>query len=142
MTLKIKSAAVAAAAVFVAASCYIPSASAQTAPAAPSTPQQQGAPATGAVKSLDQHKLKSFAVAYLQVDKIKRQYEPELAKAKDSTERQKIQTEANQKMVAAVNQVDDMNVQEYSSILESAQKNPALAKQLTNEIQKTAQSGN
>lgn len=141
MTMKIKPTAIAAAAALVAASCSVPAALAQTAPAAPSAPQQNMQPKGMPQQTLDQHKLKSFAVAYLQVDKIKRRYQPELAKAKNNTERQKIQTEASQKMVAAVNKVDDMNVQEYSSILESAQKNPKLAKELTDEIKKTAQSG-
>jgi len=135
-----KSAAIAAAA-FAAACLSAPAALAQSAPATPTAPQPS-APSSSGAQKLDQHKLKSFAVAYLQVDKIKQQYQPQLAKATDTAEKQKIQTEASKKMVAAVNQVDDMNVQEYSSILESAQSDPKLAKQLTDEIQKTAKSGN
>ncbi len=135
MSIQLKTTAITAAAVLAAACGFAPAAMAQSAPKAPSMSTQQ-APA-----KLDQKKLKSFAVAYLQVDKIKRQYQPKLQGAGNKAERQKIRTEASQKMVAAVNGVHDMNVQEYSSILASAQKNPDLAKKLSQEIQKTAKTG-
>ncbi|HET7412522.1 MAG TPA: DUF4168 domain-containing protein [Pararhizobium sp.] len=114
----------------------VPAAMAQT--AAPKTPAMSP---DSAPKKLDEHKLKSFAVAYLQVDKINRQYQSKIAKAGSQAEKQKIQSEASQKMAAAVNDVDDMSVQEYSRIITSAQRNPSLAKQLTDEIQKVAKSG-
>lgn len=136
MTIKLKSTVFAAAAAAAAAG-IAPAALAQSQPAAKAPPASaQPAPAR-----LDGKKLKSFAVAYLQVDKIKREYQPRLQNAGSTAERQKIQTEASQKMVSAVNGVDDMNVQEYSSILASAQQDPKLAKKLTDEIRKTAKSG-
>lgn len=136
MISKQKSVAVAAVAGLAMSFGLAPAAMAQSA-----APQTQAMSPDAAPKKLDEHKLKSFAVAYLQVDKIKRQYQPKLAGAGSTSEKQQIQTEASKKMVAAVNDVDDMDVQEYSHILASAQKNPALAKQLTDEIQKTAKSG-
>lgn len=119
---------------------------AAAAPAALAQETQQQAPAPGVTApapttNLDEGKLKSFAVAYLQVDKIKKEYEPQIQQAKSDTEKEKIRTEASQKMVDAVNAVDGMTVQEYSSILASAQANPDLAQKLTNEINKTAASG-
>lgn len=87
---------------------------------------------------LDGKKLKSFAVAYLQVDKIKREYQPQLAQAKSDSDKEKIRTEASQKMVEAVNHVEGMSVQEYSAILASAQADPDVAQKLTTEINKQA----
>ncbi len=134
MTTKLKSTAVATAIAVAAAGTVAPAAMAQAAPKSPPA-ATQSAPA-----NLDRNKLKSFAVAYLEVDKIKRQYQPKLQKAGNEAEQQKIKSEASQKMVSAVNGVKGMNVQEYSSILASAQKDPKLAKQLTTEIEKTAKS--
>lgn len=137
MTIMQKTTAFAAAAGLAVSFAAVPAAMAQT---APSTSSQSMAPGSSS-PDLDKHKLKSFAVAYLQVDKIKREYQPKLAKAGSKSEKDKIQTEASHKMVAAVNDVDDMNVREYSKILASAQKDPNLAKQLSAEINKTAKSG-
>ena len=117
---------------------------AAAAPAALAQDAQQQAPGVTApapATNLDEGKLKSFAVAYLQVDEIKKQYEPQIQQAKSDTEKEKIRTEASQKMVEAVNAVDGMTVQEYSSILASAQADPGLAQKLTNEINKTAGQG-
>lgn len=101
-------------------------------------PSAPGVTAPAPATNLDDTKLKSFAVAYLQVDKIKQQYEPQIQKAASDTDKEKIRTEASKKMVDAVNAVDGMSVQEYSAILASAQANPDLAKKLTNSINEAA----
>lgn len=134
MNIELKSTALAAVSILAVICSAAPAAMAQSAQKAPKNS------AESAPVKLDQQKLKSFAVAYLQVDRIKRQYQPKLQKATSAAEQQKIKTEASQKMVAAVNGVDGMTVQEYSSILASAQSDPKLAKQLTEEIKQTANS--
>lgn len=114
---------------------------AAAAPAALAQETQQQAPGVTApapTTNLDDGKLKSFAVAYLQVDKIKKQYEPQIQKAGSDTAKEKIRTEASKKMMDAVNSVQGMSVQEYSSILASAQANPGLAQKLSDKINETA----
>lgn len=97
----------------------------ETAPAQPSveTPQPS--------QDYSDETLRSFAVAFLQVDEINRQYTPRLQEATTPEEQQQIQQEASQEMVNAVEGAEGITIQEYTSIMQAAQADPELAQTLT-----------
>jgi hypothetical protein len=78
--------------------------------------------------------LRSFAVAFLEVDAINKAYTPKLQQAATPEEQQQIQEEASQEMVNAVEGSDGISVQEYTSIMQAAQADPELAQKLTDYI--------
>ncbi|MCZ4092928.1 DUF4168 domain-containing protein [Sinorhizobium psoraleae] len=109
----------------------------QTQPQAQQTQPMQGQPdSTGAAVS-DQ-KIEAFAVAYLQVDKVRQEYSAKIEATPDEAAKQKLQTEASQQMVQAVEASPDISVEEYTSILTAAQNDPALAKKVQEKIQTSA----
>lgn len=77
--------------------------------------------------------LRSFATAFLQVDEVNREYTPRLQEATTPEEQEQIQAEASQQMVSIVEE-SDVTVQEYTSIMQAAQADPALAEKLTQYI--------
>ncbi|VVT18334.1 conserved hypothetical protein [Rhizobium sp. EC-SD404] len=77
--------------------------------------------------------LRSFATAFLQVDEVNREYTPRLQEATTPEEQEQIQAEASQQMVSIV-EGSDVTVQEYTSIMQAAQADPALAEKLTQYI--------
>jgi hypothetical protein len=79
-------------------------------------------------------KLKSFAVAYLEVDKITKEYLPKLKQAKDETAQQKVREEAGAKMLKAVQDSGGISVNEYNQIAQTAQTDPDLANKITGYI--------
>ena len=89
-----------AAAAAVAAGVGTVAAMAQEAAPQQTAPQQQVPAPTG--QQFDDTKLRSFAVAYLEVSKVAQTYQPQLQAAKDPQEQQRIQTEAASGMVKAV----------------------------------------
>lgn len=113
---------------------------AQTAPAAPETAVPLPAPTEAA--PVDEQKLQSFVVAFLEVNKVGQEYQPRLqAAAADQAEQAKIQEEASQKMVEAVEGTNGITVEEYSTILSSAQTDPQLAGQINEMIRQSAPEG-
>lgn len=102
----------------------------ETTPVAPQA-QQQG-PA-----EYSEETLRSFAVAFLQTEKISQEYRPQLQKAQqaqDQARMQELQSEASQKMVDAVEETDGISVQEYTSIMQAAQTDPDLAQKVSDYI--------
>ena len=95
----------------------------------PATP----APAIEAPAVPDE-KLNSFAVAFLEVEKIKQEYTQRLQQAGSEAEQQQIQNEAGQKMLQAVEATEGITVDEYNQIIQSAQADPDLAQRLSNAI--------
>ncbi len=98
-------------------------------------PQMQ-APAGG---QFDDTKLKSFAVAYLEVSKVAQTYQPQMQAAGNTQEQQRIQTEATTGMMQAVENAEGITVEEYNSIVNSAQADPALAQKINGFVQEAAQ---
>ncbi|AYG61659.1 DUF4168 domain-containing protein [Rhizobium jaguaris] len=94
-------------------------------------PGTQGAP-------ISDQKIQAFAVAYLQVDKIRQEYSAKIGATPDATAKQQLQAEAGKQMVQAVQTSPGMSVQEYNSILTAAQKDPALVKKVQEKIQQAA----
>lgn len=103
----------------------------ETAPEAAPMPGQQ----------FEQPKLKSFAVAFLEVSKVNQQYQPQIQATSDPQEQQRIRDEAGGKMVQAVENTDGITVEEYSQIIASAQTDPELAQQINTLVQEAVQTG-
>ncbi|ASY65552.1 hypothetical protein SJ05684_b45700 (plasmid) [Sinorhizobium sojae CCBAU 05684] len=107
-------------------------------PAAALAQAQQTQPAqgqTGATSApVSEEKLEAFAVAYLQVDKVRQEYSAKIGAETDASAKEKLQTEANQQMVKAV-EASPISVEEYTSILTAAQNDPALANKVQEKLQ-------
>jgi hypothetical protein len=110
----------------------------ETSPAAPASEAQ--APAATAPQ-IDEQKLQSFATAFLEVSEVTQEYQPQIAAAGSVEAQQKLQQEAGQKMVDAVNSTDGITVEEYNMIIQAAQADPELAQRINGEITKAAAAG-
>lgn len=99
-------------------------------------PQAQ-APATQAAP-VDDAKLKSFAVAFLEVTKVTRSYQPRIEAADTSDAQQELRQEASQKMVETVNDAQGISVDEYNMIIQAAQTDPDLAQRINTHITEAA----
>lgn len=98
------------------------------------TATQPAQEAPGAAQDFPQEKLRSFAVAFLEVDKINQEYAPQLQEAASAEEQQQIRQEAAVRMMDAVEATDGISTDEYTQILVAAQADPALATQLNEAI--------
>ncbi|QIO56426.1 DUF4168 domain-containing protein [Rhizobium leguminosarum] len=103
-------------------------------PAQGQTPMQGQQGGTGATAAVSDQKIEAFAVAYLQVDKVRQEYSAKIGATKDETAKQQLQEEAKKQMVDTVKASPDISVEEYSSILTAAQSDPALAKKVLEKI--------
>ncbi|MDO3436583.1 MULTISPECIES: DUF4168 domain-containing protein [Rhizobium] len=109
-------------------------AQAQQQPPAQGQAPMQGQGGTGAAAPVSDQKLEAFAVAYVQVDKVRQEYSAKIDATKDQAAKQKLQEEAKKQMVDTVQASHDISVEEYSSILTAAQSDPALAKKVLDKI--------
>jgi hypothetical protein len=82
-------------------------------------------------------KIEAFAVAYLQVDKVRQDYAAKIGAEKDATAKQKLQNEANKQMINAVEKSPDMSLEEYKSIITAAQTNPEVAQKVQEKLKTT-----
>ncbi|MEO3385810.1 DUF4168 domain-containing protein [Mesorhizobium sp. CAU 1741] len=103
--------------------------------AAPS-PQTQ-APAEAA--QIDEGKLQSFAVAFLEVTKVTQSYQPQIEAAATPEDQQRLQQEAGERMIQAVSDSDDITVDEYNQIIQAAQADPELAQRINTHISEAAE---
>lgn len=106
--------------------------------AAPSpTPQTETpvspAPAAEAPQA-DDAKLKSFAVAFLEVAKVTQSYQPQIAAAGTPEDQQRLRAEAGEKMVEAVTYTQGITLDEYNTIIQAAQADPDLAQKINGHI--------
>ena len=109
----------------------------QTPPPAEAAPQTE-APAAAA-PAMDDTKLKSFAVAFLEVTKVTESYKPQIEAASGNAEdQQRLQQEAGEKMVEAVNSAEGISVDEYNTIIQAAQTDPDLAQKINGHITEAA----
>lgn len=109
---------------------FSPASASEVAQAQEKQPIQGQADDNGAAAAVSDQKLEAFAVAYLQVDKVRQEYSAKIGATSDEGAKQKLQTEASEQMVKAVEASPDMSVEEYTSILKAAQNDPALAKKV------------
>lgn len=105
----------------------------QEKPAAQGQPDKNDTAAT-----ISDQKIEAFAVAYLQVDKIRQEYSAKIGATSDPTAKQQLQTEASKQMEQAVQTSPGMSVDEYKAILTAAQNDPVLVKKLQDKLQKSA----
>ncbi|WP_438752680.1 DUF4168 domain-containing protein [Pararhizobium sp. O133] len=96
-------------------------------------PTQGTAPA-----AISDQKIEAFAVAYLQVDKVRQDYAAKIGAEKDATSKQKLQNEANQQMINAVEKSPGMSLDEYKTIITAAQTNPDVAKKVQDKLKVSA----
>ena len=106
----------------------------QQPPAQGQAPMQGKAGGNGAAAPVSDQKIEAFAVAYVQVDKVRKEYSAKIGATKDEAAKQKLQEEAKKQMVDTVEASKDISVEEYSSILTAAQSDPALAKKVLEKI--------
>ena len=104
---------------------------------------QEAAPAPemeapAAAPSLGDDKLKSFAVAFLEVNKLTQEYQPQIAAAGTPEDQQRLRQEAGEKMVEAVNDAEGISVDEYNMIIQAAQTDPELAQRINGHITEAA----
>ncbi|KQY34722.1 MULTISPECIES: DUF4168 domain-containing protein [Rhizobium/Agrobacterium group] len=92
-------------------------------------PMQGTAPA-----AISDQKIEAFAVAYLQVDKVRQDYAAKIGAEKDAVNKQKLQNEANKQMINAVEKSPDMSLDEYKTIITAAQTNPDVAKKVQDKL--------
>jgi hypothetical protein len=90
----------------------------------------------GAAAAISDQKIEAFAVAYLQVDKVRQEYSAKIGATSDAAAKQQLQAEGSKKMVQAVQDSPGMSVEEYNSILTAAQKDPALVQKVQEKLQK------
>lgn len=110
-------------------------ASAQDAAPMPAPEMEQPA---AAAPSVDDVKLKSFAVAFLEVTKVTQSYQPQIESAGTAEDQQRLQQEAGEQMIDAVNDADGITVDEYNQIIQAAQTDPELAQRINSHISEAA----
>jgi hypothetical protein len=118
---------------------FSPALAVEVAQAQEQQPTQQ-APADGNGAAVSDQKIEAFAVAYLKVDKVRQDYSAKIGATSDEVAKQKLQTEAKTQMVEAVKASPDISVEEFTSILAAAQRDPALANKVREKIDKSAPS--
>lgn len=101
-------------------------------------PVQGQVDGNGATAPISDQKIEAFAVAYHQVDKVRKDYSAKLGATPDAAAKQKLQTEATKQMVQTVAATPGISVDEYSSILTAAQSDPVLAKRVEEKLQPSA----
>ena len=99
-----------------------PAAMAQAGGAAPAQQYEQGQPAAAPIS---EENLKKFVEADADVAELRDEFSEKLSKAEDQEEAQKLQLEAQEKMVEAV-QDSDLDVPTYNEIATRMQTDPEL----------------
>ncbi len=101
-------------------------------------PPKQGQGQPGATESQPQvsdEKLKKTAAAYTKIVAINADFAQSVQKSEDQNERQRLQNEANQKMVQAVENAD-LDVETYNSIMAQVRTNERIAQRFHELVQK------
>lgn len=109
-------------------------ASAQEAPRGGQTIQGQ-TEGSGAAAAISDQKIEAFAVAYLEVQKVRQDYSAKIEATPDANAQQQLQAEAGQKAVQAVENSPNMSVNEYNTILAAAEKDPAILQKVNEKLQ-------
>lgn len=105
--------------------------------AAPVPAPQSAAPAAEAAPA-DDAKLKSFAVAFIEVARVSQSYQPQIESAATPDDQQRLRQEAGEKMVEAVSEADGITLDEYNTIIQAAQTDPELAQRINGHITEAA----
>lgn len=123
-----------------------PNTSNQSAPLQRNSPADAGAqeaPSAGtsstAAAPLDDHKIKQFASAYLEVATIQRDANAQLEIASDPAKAEQVKTNAESAMIAAV-QRNGLDVQQFNQIVQTMAADESVRSRVTAELQQ--RSGN
>ncbi|KQR69123.1 hypothetical protein ASG25_15965 [Rhizobium sp. Leaf384] len=103
----------------------------------PQTPSAGASQIPAPQASITDEKLKAFAVAYLQVDKVRQDYTRKIGTTTDAAAKQKLQNEANQQMIKAVETSPGMSLNDYKTIITAAQSDPTVARKVQENLQKS-----
>ncbi|HEV7309483.1 DUF4168 domain-containing protein [Ensifer sp.] len=117
---------------------FSPASALETAQAQQTKPTPGQAENKGTETGISEQKIEAFAVAYLQVDKVRQEYSAKIEATPDVAAKKQLETEGSKKMVEAVKSSPSISIEEYSAILTEAQTNPTIAKKVQAELQKTA----
>ena len=82
----------------------------------------------------DQETIDAFAAAQVRIDEIRASYTPQFQAAETDDERQKINEQAVQEMVAAVRQAPNITVEEYDAVVQAANQDAELAERINQAI--------
>lgn len=100
----------------------------------------EGAPIILAqVTSFDDATIEGFASAEMAIQEVRATYIPRLDEAESEEERAAVQQEATDAMVSAVEETDNITVEEYNSIIGAVADDPELAQRVEQEIANQAQ---
>ena len=86
----------------------------------PTTPQASPQP-------IPEEKLKSFAAASLEIEKLNAEWSPKIASAEEPQKQAELRDQAMQEMAAAARD-EGLSVQEYNQIVNTAQADPETAR--------------
>jgi hypothetical protein len=107
---------------------------AQTAASDPAAPGNSNAAALSQTISVGEQEIRSFALALVELDKIQRQYVPQIQSV-EAAERPQFEQEMAEKMVNAVEE-QGLDPQTFNAISATAQENPELEGKIRAEIAK------
>jgi len=99
-----------------------------------------GKDATGLVKIqaeqavFDDATIEAFAAAQIRIDEIRSAYLPAFEAAQSDAERQQINQQATQEMVAAVEAIPDLTVDQYNAVTAAATQDPDLAERINEAV--------
>ncbi|MGV6875040.1 DUF4168 domain-containing protein [Pseudochelatococcus sp. B33] len=85
--------------------------------------------------AISDQKIEAFAVAYLEVQKVRQDYSARIEATPDANAQQQLQAEAGQKAVQAVENSPNISVNEYNTILTAAEKDPVLLQKVNEKLQ-------
>lgn len=99
-----------------------------------------GKDATGLVKVqaeqavFDDATIEAFAAAQIRIEEIRSAYLPAFEAAQSDAERQQINQQATQEMVAAVEAIPDLTVDQYNAVTAAAAQDPDLAERINEAV--------
>lgn len=86
-------------------------------------------------ESYSDAQLDSFAVAAIEVSKVRNEYIPRIQSAESEADKQALAQEATDRMIAAVDSAPGISVDEYNAIAQAAGEDPELAERLRQHIE-------
>ena len=107
--------------------------------AVPATAGQPAGIQLAQAESFSDEKIESFAMAALEVSKIRNDYVGRIQQAGSEEERQQLAEQATSEMVDAVEATPGITTEEYNAIIQAAQGDQALSDRIKQQIQSASQ---
>lgn len=82
----------------------------------------------------DDATIEAFAAAQIRIEEIRSAYLPAFEAAQSDAERQQINQQATQEMVAAVEAIPDLTVDQYNAVTAAATQDPDLAERINEAV--------